>query len=95
VQRLTLAPLSSRSQPPLTVLCPKPGDSLWADQVAKVKRQIIAANLTTNQRRQAWKGWHGLKSHVADLRSAAVLSVHRSQGSSFRRVWLAGGPGLG
>jgi hypothetical protein len=90
VQRLTLAPLvPGGRQQRITVLTPIPGDPAWGERISEL-RQLIAKIDAGKARTKAWAQWHELKSHCCDLRSAAVLTVHRSQGSTFKCVWLNG-----
>lgn len=91
LQRLRLVPIAAGPlQGPIEVLCPRSGDRAWAERIAELKKGILAIPADQASTRKAgWKAWHGLRSYVADLRSAAVLTTHRAQGSTFRQVWIA------
>jgi exodeoxyribonuclease-5 len=90
LQRLTLEPLfAGRGQVPITVMAVRPGDRTWHERLSEISTQIkhIPAG-QKETKKQAWKDWHSLKAYVADIRSAAVQTVHRSQGSTYRSVWI-------
>ena len=87
---LRLEPLHGGGAGPITVNAELPGQRAWGDQLREMAAAIKAANLTAHQRKQAWKEWHTAKSMAADLRPGAVLTVHRSQGSTFGQVFVAG-----
>jgi len=86
VQKLVLDPLVPGRQQRIEVFAPIPGDPAWGERIAEL-RQLIAKIESGPARTKAWAKWHELKSHSCDLRSAAVLSVHRAQGSTFRHLW--------
>jgi exodeoxyribonuclease-5 len=90
MQRLALRPLfAGPRQEPITVMVPRPGDRSWPERLSEIARQIRHIPPDQKQaRRDGWGMWHELRSYTADLRSAAVLTVHRSQGSTFQQVWL-------
>jgi hypothetical protein len=90
LQRLQIRPLfAAPNQEPLSIMVPRPGDRSWQERLSEIAKQIrhIPAN-QRDERREAWKAWHKLKSYVADMRSASCMTVHRAQGSTFRQVWL-------
>jgi exodeoxyribonuclease-5 len=91
LHRLTLEPITGQRTGVVTCWAELPGSTEWGQQLAELAKRIrrIPAE-QGDQRRRAWAGWHDLKSWVADIRPAAVLTVHRSQGSTFREVFVAG-----
>ena len=90
VQRLQLTPLDASSgRSPIVVFTPRPGSTEWAEQLTALRGQITKMG-PGKARNEAWAAWHELRSHLCDLRSAAVLTVHRAQGSTFKHVWVAG-----
>ena len=93
VQKLTLDPLvSGGRQQQIEAFAPVPGDSTWADCISELRHSISKIE-AGKARTKAWAQWHEMRSHCCDLRSAAVLTVHRSQGSTFKCVWLNGDMG--
>ena len=89
VQRLVLDPLVSGRLHRIEVCVPIPGDPAWAECIQEL-RQAITKIEAGKSRTKAWAQWHSLRSHCCDLRSAAVLTVHRAQGSTFKCVWING-----
>ena len=91
LHRLTLEPITGQRTGVVTCWAELPGSTEWGQQLAELAKRIrrIPAE-QGDQRRRAWAGWHDLKSWVADIRPASVLTVHRSQGSTFREVFVAG-----
>jgi len=89
VQRLVLDPLVSGRLQRIEVCVPIPGDPAWAECIQEL-RQAITKIEAGKPRTKAWAQWHSLRSHCCDLRSAAVLTVHRAQGSTFKCVWING-----
>ena len=88
VQRLQLTPLDADStRQPIVVFVPPPGSTEWSALLTELRGQIskVAAGKARNQ---AWTAWHELKSWCCDIRSAAVLTVHRAQGSTFGHVFV-------
>jgi exodeoxyribonuclease V len=90
VQRLTLDPLVPGGRLQRIEACaPIPGDPAWGERISELRQQIAKIE-AGKPRTKAWAQWHELKSYICDLRSAAVLTVHRSQGSTFKCVWING-----
>ena len=88
VQRLTLEPLTPGGrQGRLEVYAPIPGDSAWHDCLQALRKEIAKIEQPA-PRKKAWAAWHELSSWCCDLRSAAVLTVHRSQGSTFGHCFI-------
>lgn len=71
----------------IEVYAPIPGDTSWADQINALRLNIVKIEAGPT-RTKAWAKWHELRSYCCDLRSAAVLTVHRAQGSTFAGVWV-------
>ena len=88
VQRLTLEPLTPGGrQGRLDVYAPIPGDSAWHDCLQALRKEIAKIEQPA-QRKAGWAAWHSLSSWCCDLRSAAVLTIHRSQGSTFGHCFI-------
>lgn len=91
VAQLKLEPVTAApGQDPICVYAELPGRRDWCQQLQESARAIKAAALSTRDRKAAWRHWHHCRSWVADIRPAAVLTVHRSQGSTFNEVFVAG-----
>ncbi|QNG26099.1 AAA family ATPase [Synechococcus sp. HK01-R] len=89
VQKLKLEPLAPGDQlKTIEVFAPIPGSTAWGERIQEL-RQAITKIEAGPARTKAWKQWHELRSWCCDLRSAAVLTVHRSQGSTFKHIWIA------
>jgi exodeoxyribonuclease-5 len=87
-QRLTLQPLDPDGRvSTIQVNVPLPGDDTWRMHLSELKKEIAKVDPST--RNKAWSAWHNLGSLCADIRSAAVLTVHRAQGSSFAHTWIS------
>jgi exodeoxyribonuclease-5 len=88
VQALTLEPLiSGGRQGVIEVLAPVPGDNDW-DKVIHDISKAIRKIANWPAQNAAWKRWFELRSYCCDLRSAAVMTTHRAQGSTFSGVWI-------
>ena len=91
VARLHLEPITAGpGQHPIQIYAELPGRRDWHQQLQAAVRAIKAAALPPADRKAAWRHWHYCRSWVADIRPAAVLTVHRSQGSTFEEVFVAG-----
>lgn len=93
VASLLIKPLHE-DRTPIQIYCEQPGQSDWSSQMKEISKAInyCSGQLSPDKRSAAWREWHYLKSFVADIRYGAVMTVHRSQGSTFEQVWI--GPDL-